>query len=160
MKALQILLVGISSVLLSCGPSEYFDGPDIVTEWFEDMKDLHYENKTYLAPPEWIIGMWYADDDEYVRAVQFTYSDVISYYYSNGLKSFSQNKQLNKIRWGEHASTLIEQIKTDTTYFYSVQENTSGKPIYNKLFQKISNDSIINILSGHTTDTIKYGRRY
>ncbi|WP_370476561.1 hypothetical protein [Tamlana flava] len=159
MKALKILFITFSVAIFSCTGGDIFEGDDIINAFVWDLADVHYDNKTYFSPPEWIRGIWYSNDD-YWYAVQFTQNDVINYYSKGGS---STNKILNSISWGDYDKLLLEEIATDTTYYYSIRHEkdriNGSKPVYNTLYQKISNDSILYTLSGANSGTRKYGKR-
>jgi hypothetical protein len=163
MRLFKILFLGFCIVLFSCGDEEYFDGDDIFTDLTTNLVNEHYDNKTYFNPPEWIIGRWYSNEYDKSR-IQFTQNNVIHRHfgYGNRWHNYDYNEQLNKIRWGDYSWLLIEETATDSTYFFSKMKNDRQKFIYNQLFQKISNDSIIQIYSSDSSDgrndTIRYGR--
>ena len=163
MKTLKILLIGISTVLLSCGPSELNYGNDKISETLEDFIDdindalndsQSYDNKTYFTPPEWIIGDWYDENDTFFW-LRFTESNV----YSNWLTiKQSKNKVLNYMENGKKKYSLDEETATDSTYYFRIINNFDHNDFDNYLFQKVSNDSLIYTFS--TNDGEGFTKKY
>jgi len=150
MKTLKILSLGIFTVLISCGPSEYNGGNNILNDWGEDFIDGiiitdNLDNKKYFNPPEWIMGTWYYENHDGELGVHFSESDVIDLFY--GIPA-SHNTILNIMINGKKKYSLNEEVTTDSTYFFSILKNIDPNYIDNYLFKKISNDSIIEIRSG------------
>lgn len=159
MRIFKILLVGMCIVSFSCE-----GGDDIITEALNNAA-IDQDNKTYFTPPDWIIGTWYSETDSIGNwsGVKFTNIDVIEFgcTYAGHCVNNSNNKMLNKILWGEHQYTLLEETATDTSYFFSIRNNHPFYyDTYNKLFQKISNDSLIRSFSNNNSSyTTVYERR-
>lgn len=157
MKALRILSLGIFTILLTCTVEGNPFDSGATYDW--KARDPHYGNDTFFTPPEWIKGVWYADS---TNAIKFTNTDIINYHWDKikGWVGSSKNRQLNFIEWGEHKYSFLEETITDTTYYFSYEKKIWGSnPVYNTLYQKIPNDSLICRRSGETNWTTKYGKR-
>ena len=154
MRTLKILFLAICSVLISCTD-------DIITEAINETA-FEQENEIYLFPPDWIIGNWYSEIDSVgtKRAILFKENDVIeTTLYSSGYKiTESLNSRLNEIFWSTHNYLLLEETKTDSTYFISMRKGYTDT--YNRLYEKMPSDSLIRIFSSEEQNYIlKFGRR-
>ena len=152
MKALKISSLIILTVLLNCTVEDMGETFGDMVEIYEDVADIHYDNQTYFTPPEWIKGFWYSND--YGNKVEFSDSDLIFHYYST---SSSMNKRLNEIAFGTYTRKLVEEIATDSSYFFTIRNNNDGN-LYEYSFQKTSFDSILHTRPPYKHTWI-YGRR-
>ena len=149
MKALKISSLIILTVLLNCTVE------DMGGTFERVVVNPQQGNGFYFAPPEWIKGVWYHNDNS---KVEFTNNDVIFWAYdSYNWTPISMNGQLNMIRFGDYQNKLTEEISTDSSYLFTIGDRY-GNNLTNYLFQKTSLDSILHTRPG-LNNTWKYGRR-